>query len=695
MQAEEIAKQLGNAKKVNGQWLASCPVPGHGRGNGDKNPSLSISEGADGKALFHCHGGCDQGSVFSVMRERGFLPELEPRNVEPLALIKPIARQLEQEWHYSDEEGVTLFIKQRYRIADAKGKDYKLIKVDEAGRRHATLGDARIVPYKLPELRDAISKGRYVYLTEGEKAADAIISLGSVATTSHAGSGTWPDAITEYFAGANVVILPDNDTPGWKYAKKAAAKLLPVAKSVRVVDLGGEDQGDDAYEWIYSQGKTRQDLADLVKREAPITAADEVSAPERTRDKPVDTQQQATDNAGALLANPLANPLANHNETPGSPPRKTLTLEAWDEIKDEPVEWLIDKVIPKKGFIALYGPPGSFKSFIALDMAAALARGAPWMGQESTPSDGGAVVYIAGEGHGGIGARIKACRIHHDIQEGIPIYILRHQINLRSSVEDINSLMIAIAELSETRQIKIDLIVIDTLARAFGGGNENSSEDMGAFITSCGHLQQVFQAAMLVIHHSGKDAAKGLRGHSSLLGAVDTELELLRFDDQPKGVVTVSKQKDGEDGVRYGFEMVEIDIDEQTAATLSLDEPRKSLAVNPSDEIAKEQAEIAKKTYLDRVGKGKKQVMAVEALRDVINRKGIHWKVSYGIRKCVKVEDWRDEFAQKMGNDEAGSNAFRSAWKRVRSDSGRPSNVRIDGDWAWIEEINQVEKQDF
>jgi hypothetical protein len=145
MQAEEIAKQLGNAKKVNGQWLASCPVPGHGRGNGDKNPSLSISEGPDGKALFHCHGGCDQQTVFSVMRERGYLPELETRNVEPLALIKPITRQLEQEWHYSDEEGVTLFIKQRFRTADAKGKDYKLIKVDEAGRRHATLGDARIV----------------------------------------------------------------------------------------------------------------------------------------------------------------------------------------------------------------------------------------------------------------------------------------------------------------------------------------------------------------------------------------------------------------------------------------------------------------------------------------------------------------------------------------------------------------------
>jgi hypothetical protein len=687
MQAEEIAKQLGNAKKVNGQWLASCPVPGHGRGNGDKNPSLSISEGPDGKALFHCHGGCDQGSVFSTMRERGFLPELEGRNVEPLALIKPITRQLEQEWHYSDEEGVTLFIKQRFRTADAKGKDYKLIKVDEAGRRHATLGDARIVPYKLPELRDAVSKGRYVYLTEGEKAADAIISLGSVATSSHAGSGTWPDAITEYFAGANVVILPDNDTPGWKYAKKAAAKLLPVAKSIRVVDLGGEEQGDDAYEWIYSQGKTRQDLADLVKAQAPIDAADEVQAPERLREKPAPEVP--------AVSEPLANPLANQAETPGSPPRKTLTLEAWDEIKDEPVEWLIERVIPRRGFVALYGPPGSFKSFIALDLAASIARAAPWMGQAATPSENGAVVYIAGEGHGGIGARIKACRIHHEINAGIPIYILRHQINLRSSTEDINSLMLAVAELSETRQLKIDLIVIDTLARAFGGGNENSSEDMGAFITSCGHLQQVFEAALLVIHHSGKDQAKGLRGHSSLLGAVDTELELLRFDDQPRGVVTISKQKDGEDGVRYGFEMVEIDIDEGSAATLSLDEPRKSLAVNPSDEAARRTSEEAQKVGLNRSGKGKKQAIAVDALRALINKKGMHWKVSVGIRRCVRIEEWKQEFAEKMGNDEAGSEAFRSAWRRVRSDSGRPSDVKIEGEWAWIEEFEGVQNENF
>jgi len=692
MQAEEIAKTLGNAKKVNGQWLASCPVTGHGRGNGDKNPSLSISDGTDGKPLFHCHGGCDQQTVFSVMRDRGLLPELEHRP-EPLSRIQPPAvnRQLEQEWTYTDEEGVVLFIKQRYRTTDSKGKDYKLIKVDDAGRRHATMGDARIVPYRLPELLDAVSKGRFVYLTEGEKAADAIISLGSVATTSHAGSGHWPESITQYFAGANVVILPDNDAPGWKYAKRAAAKILPIAKSVRVIDLGGDELGDDAYEWIYKQGKTRQDLADLVKRQAPLTSEAEVQMPERLREKP---PEAAPPESAVTSAAQIATREPEVSES-GLTLKRTLSLEAFDDITDEPVEWLIDRVIPRKGFVALYGPPGSFKSFIALDLAVAIARSAQWFGLEAKTTDKGAVIYIAGEGHGGIGARIKACRIHHQIEAGTPIYFLRHQINLRSSEEDFSRLVYAVRELILAVGVKVELIVIDTLARAFGGGNENSSEDMGAFITSCGHLQDEFKAALMVIHHSGKDAAKGLRGHSSLLGAVDTELELLRFEDQPRGVLTVSKQKDGEDGLRFGFEMVEVEIDQGREGSLSLDEPRKSLAVSPSDEVLKNKADEARKSNLNRSGKGHNQRLAIDALKDAVNAKGFHWKVSVGTRKVVRLEDWRAAFAQKLGTDDVGESSFKKAWSRVRDAEKLPSWVCIEGENVWIEDQSRDRSENF
>ncbi len=126
MQAEQIAKALGNAKRVGKGWLASCPLPTHGQGHGDKNPSLSISDGEDGKPLFKCHSGCDQHELFHAIRDYGLLPEIEKR--DPLANIKPLPtltpQVLEHEWVYVDEDGEPLYVKQRFKTASAKGKDY-------------------------------------------------------------------------------------------------------------------------------------------------------------------------------------------------------------------------------------------------------------------------------------------------------------------------------------------------------------------------------------------------------------------------------------------------------------------------------------------------------------------------------------------------------------------------------------------
>ena len=490
MQAEQIAKTLGNAKKANGQWVASCPVPGHGKGNGDRNPSLSINMNEDGKPLFHCHGGCSQEEVFSTIRALNLLPELMERP-DPLANIKPLPKfEFEQEWLYQDEDRTTVFIKQRLKTAQG-GKTYRLYKVDPDGRKHASLGDARIVPYNLPALLDAKTAGRNIFLVEGEKAADAITSIGMIATTAHTGAGSWPQAITEYFAGAQVIILPDNDVPGWQYAHKAATAILPIAKSVKVVDLGLQGQGDDAYEFIEAGGG-RAELVALVKSAQIITSVDQVTMPERLN--PIINEVQIA----TLKAEDIAKEFATEPKPQEQvKPTKQINIEHWDSIQDEPVKWLIDGVLPVGAFSALYGPPGSFKSFIALDIAEAIATGRQWMNHEVT--EAGAVLYIAGEGFGGIGARIKACKQHHQTEDGAPIYVIRHQLNLRSSVEDFNALMIAVESLVTEISIDFKLIVIDTLARAFGGGNENSSEDMGAFITACGRIQHIVQDCLLMV----------------------------------------------------------------------------------------------------------------------------------------------------------------------------------------------------
>ena len=649
MDTEQIAKVLGNAKKVNGNWLASCPVPGHGRGNGDKNPSLSITEN-NGKYLFHCHGGCAQGDVFDAVRERNLLPSIQ-RQEYSLALIKGelmTMPTLEQEWEYKNEQGETLFVKRRFKVDTEKGKTYSLHKVDAAGNRKGSMTGARIVPYRLPELINAREAGRAIYLVEGEKAADALVSIGAIATTSHAGASHWPADITQYFAGAVVIVVPDCDAPGWKYAKRVVEALLPVAKAIRVLDFNLPELGDDAYEWV-ADGGNRARLAELAKALPVITSIDQVQTPEW-----IEPAEVVTTTFDQLP----------EEEPPVLVPRQLLNIEAWDDIEDEPVEWLIQDVLPKKAFAALYGPPGSYKSFVALDIAEAVATGRAWMGREVQAA--GAVLYICGEGFGGIGARIKACKLHNKTQAGAEIYVIRAAINLRSSTEDFDLLVLSIKDLMEKTGVQFELVQIDTLARAFGGGNENDSSDMGAFIHNAGRIQRMLGCAMMILHHSGKDATKGLRGHSSLLGAVDTQLELLKIDAVPNpsspiagsGILTISKQKDGQDGVRIGFEMVKVEIQ---SSQLGIGESQISLAVRASDEAIQQEMQAQ---AVSREGKPRKlqenQQTALNAIHKAIEKHGRMTNVREERHKTVSMSEWRDEFVRLKGD----SKSIYKDWER-------------------------------
>jgi len=649
---ETIAKALGNAKKVNGNWLASCPVPGHGRGNGDKNPSLSITEN-NGKYLFHCHGGCDQHSVFDAVRERNLLPAIQ-RQEYSLALIKGelmTMPTLEQEWEYKDEAGETLFVKHRFKTNTEKGKTYSLHKVDAAGNRKGSMTGARIVPYRLPELINAREAGRAIYLVEGEKAADALVSIGAIATTSHAGASHWPADITQYFAGAVVIVVPDCDAPGWKYAKRVVEALLPVAKAIRVLDFNLPELGDDAFEWV-ADGGDRARLAELAKALPVITDINQVQTPDWI------VPRETVEEVQALP----------EEEPPILVPRQLLNIESWDDIEDEPVEWLIDNVLPKRAFCALYGPPGSYKSFVALDIAEAVATGRAWMGREVQAA--GAVLYIAGEGFGGIGARIKACKLHNRTQAGAEIYVIRAAINLRSSAEDFDLLVLSIKDLVERTGVQFELVQIDTLARAFGGGNENNSEDMGAFIHNAGRIQRMLNCAMMVLHHSGKDATKGLRGHSSLLGAVDTQLELLKIDATPNpsspiagsGILTISKQKDGQDGLKIGFEMVKVEIQ---VSQLGISEAQISLAVRASDEAIQQQAKSqASKPKAEKDKLNRNPKIALNAIHAAIKKNGHMTNIGDERHKTVMYDEWKAEFWSSYG----GPSDNRVTWNNAKNE---------------------------
>jgi len=256
-------------------------------------------------------------------------------------------------------------------------------------------------------------------------------------------------------------------------------------------------------------------------------------------------------------------------------------------------------------------------------------------------------LYIAGEGHGGIGARIKACKINNNTKDGAQIYVIRYQLNLRSSADDFNLLMESIDALIDRTGIELRLVQIDTLARAFGGGNENDSQDMGAFIHNCGRLQRKLDCSLMVLHHSGKDATKGLRGHSSLLGAVDTQLELQKLvsEDHRQGVagtgiLTISKQKDGQDNLKFGFEMIQININQGADQGLGLDE-NVSLAVREQQEMINEQHKPTKKPP-SRKGVGPNQTVAMDALHKAIKEFGEMQIVDGKRNKCINLGRWED-----------------------------------------------------
>jgi hypothetical protein len=241
--------------------------------------------------------------------------------------------------------------------------------------------------------------------------------------------------------------------------------------------------------------------------------------------------------------------------------------------------------------------------------------------------------------------------------------------------------MLAVVALVEQTGMEFQLAIVDTLARAFGGGNENSSEDMGAFITAMGKVQEFLNCALMVLHHSGKDAAKGLRGHSSLLGAVDTELELLRFDEQMKGVLTISKQKDGADNERFGFEMVEVEI---RPAGLGLTEAVVSLAVQASDSAVNEMSKGTK----NNAGKGRNQSIELSSLMAVVKAKGVIKFIEGSQRMAVNLTDWRAEFRSKKGiTDDSNDNqkrAFDKAWERAQKRLQESGEVGIRDKSAWL-----------
>lgn len=226
--------------------------------------------------------------------------------------------------------------------------------------------------------------------------------------------------------------------------------------------------------------------------------------------------------------------------------------------------WLIDDLLPARGIAFVYGPPGSYKSFVAMDLACSIASGKDWHGIECEMPGG--VLYIAAEGARGLMERNVAWKRHY--QREVPHLAIMKGAVMMDEVLSVQALIECLERAREAMGVPIRMLVIDTMARSFSG-DENSAQEVGAFVNACGRVAAAIEDCLvLVVTHTGKDLTRGMRGSSALDGAADCHF-LVTKPNAGQALVKNTKQKDIEmaEPMRFAMESVSIGIKDRKGRT--------------------------------------------------------------------------------------------------------------------------------
>lgn len=242
---------------------------------------------------------------------------------------------------------------------------------------------------------------------------------------------------------------------------------------------------------------------------------------------------------------------------PVAPKKLTgFVFQSIDEFLNRPPpSWIIKGLLPRASLGVMYGDSGAGKTFVALDQAMAVALGREWRGAKVKQ---GNVAYIAAEGATGLQDRLVAyCRQHEVKRAEVPLRILAAAPDMMDNKKDSKHGVLALG-----RALKalgpLSVIYVDTYARVMGAGNENEAKDTNTVVANCHLLHQLTGAIVMLIHHSGKDSAKGARGSGALRAAADVEYSVTKAGS--RRTIKVTKMKDGEDGREYHFKLADVTV---------------------------------------------------------------------------------------------------------------------------------------
>ncbi|HCA5312806.1 TPA: AAA family ATPase [Acinetobacter baumannii] len=339
-------------------------------------------------------------------------------------------------------------------------------------------------------------------------------------------------------------------------------------------------------------------------------------------------QFQAHDEYEAQIGKKIAdNLLARYNSQKPIRTNKFVPTNLSDVMKRPPMEWFVHGVLPKKGLATIYGLPATGKSFLMLDLLFAICKGEEWFGMKTKQSK---VAYINLEDIHGMGNRLHAYQERKGL---IPDNdFLNYEISLNFKEKDhVEELINSIKEYAPN----CGLVCIDTLAQSANGIDENSSTDMGMVIGKLKKLSSELNCLVLIVHHSGKIQGSGMRGHSSLLGAVDCAIEISSNGSTKKW--NIAKSKNGANDIERQFHLEPI--------PLGMDEdgnPISSAVVTPVIDI---QAMNNHNKILEDQNEEEKRILQV--IYDNPNSKQKDWGEILGFEKPYQMTRTKDALIKK------------------------------------------------
>jgi len=574
-------------RRVQADKLEAC-CPAHD----DQSPSLGVKRRSDGVVLITCRAGCDTKNVLSAigLQMTDLFPERpqgvpRPQPVETRAYRDLDSEQPEKTYTYRGYDGEALYYMLRY----SSPKAFRPRALDGS----KTLDGVQRVPYELPEL---IGK-KDIFITEGEKDADRLIALGVPATTNAFGAMNWTAELSEILSSIGVqrvFIPPDNDVAGKARAKAVAAHCVKAGIEARIVPLDGLTEKQDVSDWL-DNGGTLEQLQQLAEQ-APIF------------DPARDGGEQADESEAWFEDGPSFQRYALEP----SPPM------------------LVEGLLPGDGVALLHGDPRSFKTFVALDMALAVASGTPALTTLATgqPSP---VLYISNEdGQQRTSERLAGLMRARSLDR-LP-ELLKLAVHRVTSLDDTEWKDRVCAMVTRHG---IRLVILDPL-RSLTSAVDQGPRELQPFAEFFRRLSQL-GCVVLLVHHDTKHSAtagRDGRAHSQrvsgggLFSKSDSPIRAERVGDEPSVLLHPNAWKfsDPPSSLRVDLTVAN-GMTRLTASPTALSSTSAALDAQILDYLAKNPAVSGKQIKANVRGRGEgidAALRRLETLGVLVSKKGRH-----------------------------------------------------------------------